>query len=114
LKDELRGKPAVSVRDEVGPEEPLEICRLLVSGSEHLTPAAEARFLPDTLVGSVSVGIGDEAETYYFEAEEAGDDRAEAVEQVGPAPDSGLEAIRERFHTIERRLLAKGPGLQEE
>ena len=107
MMDELKGRPIVSVRDEVGPEAPLEICRILVAASESLTPASEARFAPDSLVGSISVGVGDDVETYYFEVEE--DEIGEGkVERAGPTPTAELRLIHERFQTLEQAVLEKG------
>ena len=60
LMDENASRHAVA-QDSVARDVPLELCRLLSAGAERLTPVSQARFEPDSLVGMVTIGLGDEA-----------------------------------------------------
>lgn len=108
VQDELEGEPGADVHDEIGHQVALEVCHLLAAGLQCLIPESEAQFVPDALVGSISVGIGDEAETYYFDADE------EACEHMGRPMPNELRAIRERFNDIERTSLAKTQGARKD
>jgi hypothetical protein len=76
------GQLRLEVDDRIAPErsgeataglagaDALELIRSLVDGTTEMVTASEARFLPDSLVGSVTVILGDEKQTYYFAADE--------------------------------------------
>lgn len=106
VRDELKRKPEGEARVEIGRDEALDLCRLLLQGIESMIPASKARFIPDTLVGLVSLVIGDQKETFYFEADE------EDCEHRGQPIAPEIRKILERYQGIETRCLseAHGPG----
>jgi hypothetical protein len=74
-----------------------EIFGLIRSGIDRLPTRSEARFLPDSSVGTITVEVNGEAETFYFLADEA--DRAV---QNKPIPSEISEAIQ-RLTEISQR-----------
>ena len=63
-----------------------------------LIPHAEARFLPDSTVGSITVGVGDEQATYYFLVdEEAPQARALAAPSAEAGAVSTLDGLLRRI-----------------
>lgn len=68
--DNLEKKREGEAHQEIGREAALDLFRLLLQGVESMIPAAEARFVPDTLVASVTVIVGDKKEAFCFLADE--------------------------------------------
>ena len=104
VSDELGRKLEGDAGDNLGREAFLELARTVESGINDLIPEPEARFIPDSLVGSVSIGIGDEVETYYFDADE------EAAAHQGSEMPSGVRSITTSFDSIEERCLGNAAG----
>jgi len=84
----------------------LEAARLVGRGLEELIPAAEARFVPDSVIGSVTVGIGEESETYFFDASE---DEPTAMGKLLAAPARGMVT---RFQEIAKQCVCHAPDRQ--
>jgi hypothetical protein len=82
---------------EINQGENREIFELVRSGINRLPTRSEARFLPDSLVGTITVEVNGEEETFYFLADEA--DRAV---QNKPIPSEISEAIQ-RLTEISQR-----------
>lgn len=101
VTDALDTQRSGEAREELGREEVLELARVLGPGIDDLVPESKARFVPDELVGSVTVGIGDESETYYFHADE------DMYVHAGETVPTGVKAVRERFTSIEETCLAR-------
>jgi hypothetical protein len=74
-----------------------EIFRLVRSGIDRLPTRSAARFLPDSSVGTITVEVNGETETFYFLVDEA--DRAT---QNKPIPSEISEAIQ-RLTEISQR-----------
>ncbi len=77
----LRGTRQVQARaeDTDGPlegsspldeSEAFEVLRGLADGADDLVDRSEARFLPDSLVGTVTIDVGGDTTTLYFLADE--------------------------------------------
>jgi hypothetical protein len=49
-----------------------EVFREVAAGIKSLVPRSEARFLPDTVVGSITIVVSDHEETFYFEPDSNG------------------------------------------
>ena len=104
--DKLGRKQEGDARDELGKETVVELVRLIDRGVEGLIPRSEAQFLPDSLVGSVQIGLGDRTETYYFHADEAQREHAGAAKLSDEA-----SKLLSCFDDIENRCLKHG-GVQ--
>lgn len=104
VSDALGRKRTGEARELLGREAVLVAVRELGAAIDDLVPQSEARFVPDSLVGSVTIGIGDETETYYFLADE------EAYEHEGKAVPAGVRSILECFGSIEEKCLARTGG----
>jgi len=70
-------------------------------GLDSLIPRSEARFLPDSLVGTITIEVKGEKITLYFQPDEE-----EQLRQNRPIPPLMAEAIQ-RFKGISQRLLKK-------
>ena len=108
VSDGLGRKRAGDARDELDREAVLELARTIVAGIDDLIPRSEARFVPDALVGTVSIGIGDEVEIYHFDADE------DALVHRRSAMPSGVRSIVDSFDSLERRFLNSAGGGGEE
>ena len=75
--------------------------RLIGSGLDGLFPRSQARFIPDSVVGSITIEVGEEKETLYFLADE--EDR---VAQDKPIDPQMTEAIK-RIRLISQQLFKK-------
>jgi hypothetical protein len=74
-----------------------EIFGLVRSGIDRLPTRSEARFLPDSSVGTITVEVNGEAETFYFLANEA-----DRIVQNKPIPSEIAEVIQ-RLTEISQR-----------
>jgi hypothetical protein len=70
VADSIGSKSEGTATNELGPKAVLDLASTIVLAVDDLIPASQAQFLPDSLVGSVSIGFGDDVETYYFDADE--------------------------------------------
>jgi len=102
VSDALGKKHSGDVHAELGRETVLKLVRTITAGIDDLIPKSKARFVPDSLVGSVSIGIGDEAETYYFHADD----------EMALPP--GVRLIIDSFGKIEKRCLEGNVNKKEE
>jgi hypothetical protein len=82
---------------EINQRENQEIFGLVRSSIERLPIRSEARFLPDSLVGTITIEVNGEEETFYFLADEA-----DRVVQHKPIPSDISEAIQ-RLTEISQR-----------
>lgn len=104
VNDSLLKRPQGEVCSHIDQQNTLELCRTLLDGVNSMVPAADASFIPDTLLGSVSFIIGDETETFYFEADE--EDRAHRGK---PIPDE-IKSILNQMQQIENIHLLEKNG----
>lgn len=104
VDDKLAKKPQGEISARVESKDTLELCRTFLAGVDSMVPASEARFLPDTLVGSVTFAIGDERETFYFEADE------EDSEHRGKPIPAKIKSILSDMGKLESRHLTEATG----
>jgi hypothetical protein len=91
------------------PEEDLSaLMRELSEGAEGLVPRSQARFLPDSLVGSVVLEVdGDTTELFYLADEQ---DRITQNKPIPPAAASALDQLQR----LGDRLVGPAPELEGE
>jgi hypothetical protein len=100
-------------RDDLGPGAPQEVSTQLdsaetkrlfqdvASSLDSLVSSSEARFLPDSSIGSITIEIGGEHETLYFLADEG--QRQGQDEAYAPRMPEALKPLEE----TSRRLLGR-------
>lgn len=115
------GEIRVDVRDDTDPqrggeaagtvdtEELTTILDALDEAGETLRTREEASFPPDSLVGWIEVTVGDETETYYFDADAVFEGLSKAPDER-PAEERGapLETVTYRVDRLRTRLLGGG------
>jgi hypothetical protein len=82
---------------EVGP-----LFAQLAQGLDSLTPRSQARFVPDSVVGSITVEVDGVEETRYFLA-----DAEERVSQGAPLEPAATDSV-DRLARVTARLLGEG------
>jgi hypothetical protein len=104
--DELRPSAAAEVAGRLDAEEARSMYRETASALEAMVPRSQARFIPDSTVGMVTIGVGEEEETLYFLADEEQSYGQE--ERIARGAPRAAGAMRE----IARRLRQRGGGQQ--
>jgi len=112
------GEIRVDVRDETDPdrggeaegtvdiEEVRRILDALDEAGETLRTREEASFPPDSLVGWVDVTVGDETETYYFDADAVFEGLSQAPdERPAEEREAPLETVTYRVDRLRTRLM---------
>lgn len=99
VKDALGRKRGGDTLDDLGRSSVLELAKTVAAGIDDLVTESEARFVPDALVGSVSIAIGSETETFYFQADE------EIVAHQGLSMPEGIRSIVGSFDRVEATSL---------
>lgn len=102
VRDVLRSMPAQRVSVELDHAETLDLFQKIGQGLDRLVPRSEARFLPDSLVGSITFEVGGDEATLYFLADEE-----ERLAQNKPIAPQMAEAIQQ-VRGISQQLLKKG------
>ena len=103
LRDDLNPERSGEASGDGDAELPAALGELIRRGVPELVPRAEARFEPDSMVGSVSIGIGDEQAEYFF----ALDPTVSEVTAKGLAASAG--SLVEEFERVaSARLVASG------
>ena len=100
-QDILRSIPSQQVSEELEPSETRGLFRQIGSVLDSLVPRSEAKFMPDSAVGSITIEIGGEEATFYFLADEE-----ERLTQEKPITPQAAEAIQ-NFRGISERLLER-------
>ncbi len=77
----------------------LDAVREFEAAIDDLIPQSEARFVPDSLVAAITIGIGDETETYYFLVDE------EAYQHEGKKVPASVRRLVDYFGDIENKCL---------
>jgi hypothetical protein len=103
-RDELRPGAAAEVAGRLDAEEARRMYQETASALEAMVPRSEARFEPDSTVGMVTIGVGEEEETLYFLADEGQSYGQE--ERIARGAPRAAGAMRE----IARRLRQRGGG----
>ena len=99
--DERTAGAAQEVSAQLDSAEAQQLFQGVASGLDELVSRSEARFLPDSSIGSITIEVGGEHETRYFLADEGqrqGQDEASA-----PRMPEALKPLEE----TSRRLLAE-------
>ena len=98
IDDKLHDRQDESLKDS-DKDDTINTIRMLLEGVDSMVPAAKARFIPDTLIGSVTFSYGGDSETYYFEADE------EDCEHRGKPVPPKLVNIMNEMRKLESRYL---------
>jgi hypothetical protein len=80
--------------------ETLDLLRQIEAGINDMVPESEARFLPDSLVGSVTIQVDGEETTLYFSADE---DELEPQNR----PRTQLRQVIRSMRGISKRLIGE-------
>lgn len=107
VRDVLRSIPAQEASGELDQVETRDLLQQIESGLDSLVPRSEARFIPDSVVGSITVEVNGEEETLYFlvdEEERLAQERAiapqmtEAIRRISQVSQRLLESKKEQDH----------------
>lgn len=102
--DELSGAPRQVASGDLDPEEARQLLQQIDAGLPGLVRRGEAHFLPDTVVGILTVEVDGKAETYYFAAEEGG------VLGKDAAFEPSIHIALQSINQISDRLLMESGG----
>jgi hypothetical protein len=100
--DERTAGVAREVSGELDGAETQQLFQGVASGLDELVNRSEARFLPDSSIGSITIEVGGEQETLYFLADEGqrqGQDEASAPripEVLKPLEETSRRLLAER------------------
>jgi hypothetical protein len=83
------GAPAV----QLDPAETRQLLELVASSLDSMVPEGEARFVPDSVIGSVTIGVGGNEATLYFLADES--QRFGQSERIARSAMEGTRLLRE-------------------
>jgi hypothetical protein len=99
MKDETRSQMMQEFSTQIDRNNIQSLFRNIEGGMNSLVPAGKAGFLPDSLVGSITLEVdGKKSNTYYFLVDE--DDRISQGKPVSPQiieAVRGIEDISKRF-----------------
>jgi hypothetical protein len=99
MRDELKAIPPQEAYGELDQAETRDLLQQIEAGLDSLVPRSEARFIPDSVVASITVEVEGEETTLYFLPEEE-----ERLAQEKPIAPQMTEAIQ-RIRQISQRLL---------
>jgi hypothetical protein len=113
MGDELRGIAPQEAYADLDQTEARDLLEQIGVSLDELVPRSEARFLPDSLVGSITIEVGGETAELFFLADEdqriaaeedrlPTEERAMAYERVDASPLTG--AVK-RINEVTERLL---------
>lgn len=106
VDDDLQPAAAAKARGKLGKDETLGLMRQIVAGLDGLIPRSEARFVPDSVIGSVSIELGGEQADFFFLADE--DERLAAKQALAPE----LTTLIRTMKKVSDRALKKPHGKQ--
>jgi hypothetical protein len=102
MQDALRDVPAQEAVGELDQAETRNLFQKVESGLGRLVPRSEARFLPDSVVGMITVEVDGEAVTLFFEPEE----EARPADDIGAV--SPMKEIMRGVGQVSKQLLKSG------
>lgn len=108
FRDQLRVPRTQEAHTKLSSDETREILHQIETGIGSLVPRSEARFLPDSVVGSITIDVEGEEETFYFLVDE---EQREAQEK--PISSEMTMAIQ-RMSRISQQLLTQEKGGKDE
>ena len=100
---EATGTPPAEAAADVDARQIEELFQKLARGVGELVPREQARFVPDSLVGSVTIEIGGQSTTLFYLA-----DAEERRDQNKPLSPDTLEAL-EGMARLSRGLVERNP-----
>lgn len=100
-RDVLRSIPPQEVSEELDQAETRDLFQKIGSSLDSLVPRSEAHFLPDSVVGSITVEVDGEEATLYFLADE--EERLAQDKPISPKFTEAIQQIRKNS----QRLLKK-------
>lgn len=106
-RDVRRAVPAQEVSTSLDDAVAADLLKRLGGTLDNLVSRSEARFLPDSLVGTVTVEVGGDAATLYFQADEA--ELLPSDRPLSPGA-NGARQLRQHLGGISERLLQKKRG----
>jgi hypothetical protein len=102
--NEAAGIPFESATGQVSPDEARQLLQEIEAGLPSMVRRGEARFLPDSVVGIVTVQVDGKEETLFFPVEEGGGPEIEA------AAVASMEPVLKSIKQISDRLLKESRG----
>jgi hypothetical protein len=99
MRDELKAIPAQEASGELDQAETRDLLQQIEAGLDSLVPRSEARFIPDSVVASITVEVDGEEVTLYFLPEE--EQRLAQEKPIAPQMTGAVQRIRQ----ISQRLL---------
>jgi hypothetical protein len=105
VRDVLKAILAQEASVELERAETRDLFQKIVPGLDSLVPRSEARFLPDSLVGSITIQVGGEEATLYFLADED-----ERISQDKPIAPQIAEAIQHFTNITQRSIEMRKEG----
>jgi hypothetical protein len=93
------GNPAAAAASQLDPTDVLDLFKKASEGITSLIPRSEAHFLPDSVVGSITVDVDGEQATFYYLVDQ--DERESQATPISPAMSEALT----HFSTLSNRLL---------
>jgi hypothetical protein len=113
--DELSGVPRQAASGELDLEEARQLLQQIDAGIPGMVRRGEAHFLPDTVVGIITVEVDGKAETFYFPAETFYFPAEEArVSGVDAAFEPSIRTALQIINQISDRLLMESGGQDHE
>ena len=111
--DELSARAPEEAYADLDPVEARDLLEQIGVSLDELVPRSEARFLPDSLVGSITIEVDGEAAEFFFLADEdqrvaaeadrlPAEERAAAYDNVSASP---LTGAVQRINEVTERLL---------
>lgn len=98
LRDVLRSVETVKTSSKLDRAETRDLLRKIASGVDSLVPRSEARFLPDSVVGSVTIEVDGEKTKLYFLAGE--EERAARGKKISPEMTDAIRLIKKKSQQL--------------
>lgn len=86
---------------QLAPSEVRSLLNRLAEGIDSLVPRSQARFLPDSVLGSITIDIDGEKSEFFFLIDE--EDRKDQNRPISPA----MAEVAEKFANLSQQLLRK-------
>lgn len=107
IRDEIHPTRSGEALVELDAKEVENLLAALGPSLEELTPASDAHFVPDSLVGSITINVGGETTTLYFLA----DEQEAAAQKVAITP--SISQVLLQIHRVKDRIIQGDPHFHE-
>jgi hypothetical protein len=122
MRDELRGLPQQEASSTLEQGEVRDLLQQMGLTLDDLVTRSEARFPPDSAVGSITLNVAGEEETFFFLADEEqrvdreadllpGEARVQAQERIAASP---ITLTARRISDVTQRLLQERKEQEDE